>query len=322
MAARVTYRIAAPMSRRWRHLQLFSLAVLALSAASLLLAGTAFGDAFTPESGPTQNAADTDTLYKIVFVIGLAVIALVWGVLAWALFRFRSRRGVPAAQVRGSTALQLMWTTGAIVVVTAIAVVALFFMDDIKNPVASGPSALAGVVGQNASTSQPPPPGGDSLPIKVTGRQFLWSFQYPNQAVSFHDLIVPRDTTVILEITTNDVAHSWWIPKLGGKVDALPQLPNQTWFKATKTGTFTGQCAELCGANHAYMTARVIVVEPAQYKLWVANQKRLIDEARKAAQKSKEGIATSTTSGATSGQAATGNFGAEGSKESTGGGGN
>ena len=280
MAARATYRIAAPMSRRWRHLQLFSLAVLALSAASLLLAGAAFGDAFTPESGPTQNAADTDTLYKIVFVIGLAVIALVWGVLAWTLFRFRARRGVPAAQVRGSTALQLAWTAGAVGVVTAITIVALFFVDNIKNPVA-GPSALAGVVGQNAATN-------DVLKIKVTGRQFLWSFQYPNQAVSFHDLVVPKDTTVRLDITTNDVAHSWWIPKLGGKVDALPQLPNHTWFRATRTGTFTGQCAELCGANHAYMTARVIVVEPIRYKAWVERQKKLIDEARKAAQESKE----------------------------------
>jgi cytochrome c oxidase subunit 2 len=322
MAARVTYRIAAPMSRRWRHLQLFSLAVLALSAVSLVLAGTAFGDAFTPESGPTQNASDTDTLYKIVFVMGLAMIVLVWGVLFWALFRFRARRGVPAAQEHGSTALQLIWTTGVVGVVTAITIVALFFVDDIRDPVASGPSALAGIVGQNASADQPPPPGGDSLNIKVTGRQFLWSYQYPNQAVSFHDLVVPRDTTVTLDITTNDVAHSWWIPKLGGKVDALPQLPNKTWFKATKTGTFTGQCAELCGANHAYMTAKVIVVEPEQYKTWVENQKNLIDEARKAAQQSKEGIASSSTSGTTSGQAATGNFEAEGSKESTGGGGN
>jgi cytochrome c oxidase subunit 2 len=275
------------MSRRWRHFQLFSLALLALSAAGLVLAGTALGDAFTPESGPTQNASDTDTLYKILFVIGLAIIALVWGILFWALFRFRARRGVPAAQVRGSTALELAWTAGAVGVVTAIAIVALFFVDDIRNPVASSPSALAGVVGQNAGADQRPP-GGDALNIKVTGRQFLWSFQYPNQAVSFHDLIVPKNTTVKLDITTNDVAHSWWIPKLGGKVDALPQLPNQTWFKATRTGTFTGQCAELCGANHAYMTARVIVVEPARYKLWVEKQKALIDEARKAAQQSKK----------------------------------
>jgi cytochrome c oxidase subunit II len=275
------------MSRRWRYVQLFSLALLALSAASLALAGTAMADALSPDSGPTQNAEDTDTLYKILFVIGIAIIAGVWGVLFLSLFRYRARRGEPTAQVRGSAALELRWTAGVIGLVTAITVVALFFVDDIKNPVASGPAALAGVVGQNAAADQPPPPGGNELKIKVTGRQYLWSFQYPNQAVSFHDLVVPRDTTVTLEITTNDVAHSWWIPALGGKVDALPQLPNKTWFKATGTGTYRGQCAELCGANHAYMTARVIVVEPEQYKAWVENQKKLIDEAREQAQETR-----------------------------------
>lgn len=131
----------------------------------------------------------------------------------------------------------------------------------------------------------------------MTGRQFLWSFQYPNQAVSFHDMVVPKDTTVTLEVTTNDVAHSWWIPNLGGKVDALPQLPNETWFKATRTGTFRGQCAELCGDNHAYMTARVIVVEPAVYEIWVKNQKRLIAEARKQATKAKARFAASQAGG-------------------------
>ena len=308
------------MSRRWRQFQLFSVALLALSAAGLAFAGTAMADALTPEAGPTQNAEDTDTLYKIVFVIGLAVVALVWGVLFSSLFRYRARRGVPAAQVRGSAALQLGWTAGLLGLVTAITIVSLFFIDDIKNPVASGPSALAGVAGQNAAANQPAPPGGDELEIKVTGRQYLWSFQYPNQAVSFHDLVVPKDTTVTLEVTTNDVAHSWWIPKLGGKVDALPQLPNKTWFKATETGTFRGQCAELCGDNHAYMTAKVIVVEPARYETWVDNQKQLIDDARKKAQQTKEGLA-STEAGRGSEAPATGQFETEGSKQRTGGGG-
>jgi cytochrome c oxidase subunit 2 len=264
------------MSRRCRYFQLFSLTLLALSAVSLAFAGTAIADALSPDSGPTQNAEDTDTLYKILFFIGIAIIAGVWGALFLALFRYRSRRGEPIAQVRGSAALELRWTAGVIGLVTAITVVALFFVDDIRNPVASGPSAFARTAVQD-----------DELKIKVTGRQYLWSFQYPNQAVSFHDLVVPRDTTVRLEITTNDVAHSWWIPALGGKVDALPQLPNKTWFKATGTGTYRGQCAELCGANHAFMTARVIVVEPGQYKAWVERQKKLIDEARKAVQETK-----------------------------------
>ena len=76
-------------------------------------------------------------------------------------------------------------------------------------------------------------------------------------------MVVPTDTTVVLDIESTDVAHSWWIPKLGGKMDALPGYTNYTWFKATRHGhSSRGQCAELCGRNHANMTARVRVVDP------------------------------------------------------------
>jgi cytochrome c oxidase subunit II len=309
------------MSRRWRHLRVLAVALLALSAAGLALADLALADFWSPESGPTQNAKDVDTLYKIVFFLGLGVIALVWGVLFYSLFRYRARRNAVPAQIRGNTPLELGWTAAAVGLVTVLAVVTLIFLDDIKNPVGSGPAALAGIRSQNATIDQPPPPGGKGIDIKVSGQQFLWRYQYPNGAVSFHDMIVPRDTTVSLQITVNDVAHSWWIPKLGPKFDALPDLPNETWFKATKTGTFRGQCAELCGDNHAYMTAKVIVVEPDAYKRWVDNQKKLIDQARTAAQKQRPQFSGDAAATSGSEKPATGNFGTEGSKEDTGGGG-
>jgi cytochrome c oxidase subunit 2 len=284
-----------------RQAHIFLAALLVLWATGLLFAGVAGADALTPESGPTQNAADTDTLYKIVFITGLAVLSLVWGVLFYSLFRYRAKRGQEAPQIRGNTPLELGWTIAASVIVTAIAIVTFFFVDDIKNPVASGPSALAEAGGQNAAVNQPPPPGGDALEIKVSGQQYFWRYQYPNGAVSFHDMVVPRDTTVTLEINSNDVAHSWWIPKLGGKFDALRGLTNRTWFKATETGTFEGQCAELCGANHAAMTARVIVVEPDRFEQWVDNQEKLIEEARSQVQEQKDRLG-----GATEGAAAAG----------------
>jgi cytochrome c oxidase subunit 2 len=287
------------MSRRWRQFHVPCLALLALSGALLVLADNALADAFSPESGPTQNAQDTDTLYKIVFVIGLAIIALVWGVLFYSLVRFRARKGQPARQFRGNTRLELGWTIAASVIVTALAIVTIAYVNDIKNPVASGPSALAEASGQNAAIDQPPPPGGKGLAIKVSGQQYLWRFQYPNGAISFHDLVVPKDTTVTLEIASNDVAHSWWIPKLGGKFDALRGLTNETWFKATSTGVFRGQCAELCGANHAAMTAKVIVVEPDAYQAWVENQKKLIQQAQKLVQEQRKRIAP--TEGGTAG---------------------
>jgi cytochrome c oxidase subunit II len=290
------------MRPRWRQFHVLWVALLTLSAAALAFAGPAFADAFTPESGPSPNAEDTDTLYKIVFFIGLGVLALVWGTLFYSLVRFRARRGRVAPQIRGNTTLELGWTIGASLIVTVIAVIAILFVDDIKNPVASGPSApsaLAEVRGQNAALNQPPPPGGKALRVKVSGQQYLWRYQYPNGAFSFHDMVVPTDTTVTLEISSNDVAHSWWIPALGGKVDAIRGLSNESWFKATDTGVFRGQCAELCGANHAFMTAKVIVVEPDRFQAWVENQKKLVEQAQEQVQEQRKRFAPS--GGATAG---------------------
>jgi cytochrome c oxidase subunit II len=100
---------------------------------------------------------------------------------------------------------------------------------------------------------------------------------------------------VILTLKANDVIHSWWIPELGGKVDAVPGYEQKTWFKATKTGVFGGQCAELCGTGHAAMTAKVRVVEPQAYETWADSQKQLIDEARAAAVKQREQIQAETS---------------------------
>jgi cytochrome c oxidase subunit 2 len=275
-------------SRAARALSVFVPALAIVVVASLALAAVAGADAISPEAGPSDNAVKTDTLYKIVFGLGLGVIALVWGVLFYSIVRFRARRGRVAPQIRGNTPLELGWTIGASVLVTVVAVVMLFMLDDIRDPAASGPIALADIRGQNAATSQPPPPDGDALNVKVSGQQFLWRYQYPNGAVSFHDLVVPKDTTVTLDITSNDVAHSWWIPKLGGKQDAIRGLTNETWFKATETGTFTGQCAEFCGDNHAFMTAKVIVVEPARFEQWAENQKKLVADAQKQGQEQRK----------------------------------
>jgi cytochrome c oxidase subunit 2 len=281
-------RPPAHRGRARRRFPLLVLAFLGAGAAALVFAATAGADAISPESGPSSNAKDIDTLYKIVFFMGLAVIGFVWTVLIYSLFRFRARRGAVAPQIRGNTPLELGWTIAAGVIVIAIATVTFVLLDNIENPASSGPERLAEARGQNAVLDQPPPASGEPLNIQVSGQQFLWRYRYPNGAVSFHDLIAPRDTTVTLDITSNDVAHSWWIPELGGKTDALRGYTNETWFKATETGTFRGQCAEFCGANHAFMTAKVIVVEPDAYERWVEDQKALIDDARQAVATQRE----------------------------------
>jgi cytochrome c oxidase subunit 2 len=252
--------------------------------------GAAWADVVTPEDGPTQNAQKIADLYKIVFFIGLAVIGTVWAVLFYSLVRFRARRGRQAPQISGNTPLEIGWTAAATAIVAVITIVTYIYLDDIIHPVASGPEAVAEARDQYATINQPPPPGGKSLDIQVSGQQFLWRYQYPNQAVSFQEMVVPRDTTVTLTLKANDVIHSWWIPALGGKLDAVPGYENKTWFKATETGTFKGQCAELCGSSHYAMTAKVTVVEPQAYQTWVETQKREFQEGQKLAQEQRKQI--------------------------------
>jgi cytochrome c oxidase subunit II len=267
---------------------------LALVAA-LLAPAVAGADMLTPDAGPTKNAVDTDTLYKIVFYIGLTVIGSVWAALFYTLFRYRARRGRVAPQISGNTALELGWTIAASAIVIAITIVTYVYLDDIRDPVASGPASVAEARTQYAAVNQPPPPGGKGIEIQVSGQQYLWRYQYPNGTFSFHELVVPRDETVVLKIKANDVAHSWWIPELGGKMDAIPGYTNETWFKATKNGLFKGQCAEFCGRNHAAMSAQVRVVDPQDYQVWVDRQKQLIAQAQKLAQEQKKQIEAELT---------------------------
>jgi cytochrome c oxidase subunit 2 len=93
-------------------------------------------------------------------------------------------------------------------------------------------------------------------------------------------MVVPIDTTVTLDITSQDVNHSWWIPELGGKADAIPGHTNQTWFKIPEEGVYEGACAELCGENHADMRARVRAVSVADYEAWVEGQAAAITESQ------------------------------------------
>jgi cytochrome c oxidase subunit II len=275
--------------RRNRRFALILLATGLALAFGAVLAATAGADAVTPDAGPSKNAVDIDTLYKIVFYIGLAVVGVVWGVLFYSLFRFRARRGRRAPQVFGNAPLELGWTLAAGGIVIVIAVITLVMVPDIKNPPSSGSSSLAEARLQNATIDQPPPPDrAKALNITVSAQQFIWRYQYPNGAVSFQQMVVPVDTTVTLDIKANDVAHSWWIPKLGGKADAVPGYTNKTWFKATSTGTFSGQCAEYCGSGHAVMSAKVTVIGQQQYQTWVQDQKKLIQQAQKEAIKMRK----------------------------------
>jgi cytochrome c oxidase subunit 2 len=286
---------AALAPARIRHPRRVVAITLAAAVAGLLaLASGASADPLTPESGGSPNADSIDTLYKIVLAVAAVVFVGVEGVLLYSMVRFRARKDAVPAQIRGNTRLEVGWTVGAAVILVVLAVVTFVMLDNIRNPPnsdASGfPSDRVENV-QNASAFQPRTPSGRALNIKVNGQRYVWRYTYPdkdnndlNNVFSYEEMVVPTNTTVTLDIEAQDVAHSWWIPKLGGKFDAIPGHVNFTWFKIPRPGTYRGQCAELCGRNHADMVATVRAVEPAEFNVWLDGKRRQIEAADKLAE--------------------------------------
>jgi len=268
--------------------RVFTLAFAGAVAGGLALAAGASADLLTPESGGSANADDIDTLYKIVLVVATVIFIGVEGALVYSLVKFRARKNAVAVQIRGNTRLEIGWTIGAAVVLVVLAVVTFAMLGGIRTPPNSDADGFATPVVQNVSSAsafQPRPPNGRSLNIKVNGQRYVWRYTYPddddnvlNNAFSYVEMVVPTKTTITLNIDAQDVAHSWWIPALGGKFDGVPGHTNFTWFKIDKPGVYRGQCAELCGRNHADMVAQVRAVEPAEFKTWLETKKREIDE--------------------------------------------
>ncbi len=274
-----------------------SLTALAALAALLVLTPLAHAGIITPESGGSPNADHISGLYKLTLAVALVVFVGVEGVLLYSLIKFKARKGAVAAQIRGNTRLEIGWTVGAAVILVVLAVVTFAELGAIRNPPNSGAdgyrAASGGVL--YATTDKRLPPNGRSLNIKVNGQQYVWRFTYAdgdsnqlNNAFAYEEMVVPTNTTVTLDIEAQDVAHSWWIPALGGKFDAVPGYTNHTWFKISEPGVYTGQCAELCGRNHANMTARVRAVPPPQFERWLAGQQRDIKAADDAAATSRK----------------------------------
>jgi cytochrome c oxidase subunit II len=294
--------LAAPRRKRPRR----RVAALVLPAALLLLllcAGSAFADAFSPESGGSPQADDIDRLYWYVMVVAIVVFLGVEGALIYSLFKFRARRGAIAAQIRGNTRLEIGWTVGAAVILVVLAVLTFIKLPDIRTPPNSGPNGLqlADRVLVAAGPTKELPPNGKSLNICVNGQQYMWRYTYAqncnnaalNSPFSYEMMYVPTDTTVTLDIDAQDVAHSWWIPELGGKFDAVPGYTNSTWLKIPGRlagHTFRGQCAELCGRNHANMTARVRALTPDQFEAWLDRQRRAIQQGNQAAQRQRQRV--------------------------------
>jgi cytochrome c oxidase subunit 2 len=281
--------------------------LLVVFAGTLLLAPDAMADFLSPEDGTdSPNAEAIDNLYWILFGLSCVVFAGVEGALIYSLFKFRARKGAVPAQIRGNTRLEIGWTVGAAVILVIIAIVTFIQLDEIRTAPNTDQSAGLQLPAQNVpgETGTPDdrsfPRDGRALRIKVNGQQYVWRYTYPdgddntrNDAFDYETLVVPTDTTVTLEITAQDVAHSWWIPDAGGKFDAVPGHKNYTWLNipGKMAGkTWRGQCAELCGRNHANMIAHLKAVTPDEYVAYIQRRKREIAGANESAAEQRREI--------------------------------
>jgi len=285
---------------------LFTRGLTAALAGLALAPAAANAGIFFPEKGGSENADKIWTLYLLIFILAWIVFIGVAGALVWAMFKFRARRGMVAAQIHGNTRLEVGWTVGAGVILVFITIFTFIMLPGIKNPPASDIDANGNPVTASnvlyASTDQPDPPKGSaSINIDVDGQQYVWRYQYPKSekdVFSYIEMVVPVGMTITLDIRADDVIHSWWIPKLGGKMDAVPGYTNKTWFKIPESAipegknsvVYDGQCAELCGRNHANMIGRVIGLRYPDYKAWVDRKAAQIKSAREQAAKSREEI--------------------------------
>jgi cytochrome c oxidase subunit 2 len=213
---------------------------------------------FTPASTP---AGSIFGLSIFVLVTVAAIFVAVFALLAYTVVRFRKRRDADSSepvQIYGSTQVELAWT-----VIPVLIVVALFL-------------AAARVIAEVQDLTRPP----DALQVVVTGHQYWWEYRYPQlNIVTANELHVPlsdaaHPRTTFLTLLSADTDHSFWVPRLGGKTDLIPNHPNQMWIDPHETGVFLGQCAQYCGTQHAKMLLRVYVQSREEFERWVHNQQQ------------------------------------------------
>ena len=238
------------------------LITLVALAASLAAAGPALaGDGGLSPVTPNAPGARgiTDTYWFITVFVGI-VFVLVEGLLVAFVIRYRRRkraRDAEGLQIHGSSRLELLWSTAPVLILVAIAAFVFIKLPGINRV----PEASA---------------AGPRLDVTVTGHQFYWEFAYPDGVVTIDRLRVPAGVPVRLTVTAPDwdVIHSWWIPALGGKIDAIPGRLNHTGFVASEPGVYVGRCAELCGIQHTAMLASVQVVPKATFDAWLGQREQ------------------------------------------------
>jgi cytochrome c oxidase subunit II len=244
-----------PSRVRRRAVALVFVALLGLVLAHVALAGDPAG--LSPRGPDSPQASKIEDIYWVLIAITGAIFVLVEGALILFIVRFRSRgraRNVDGPDIHGATRLELIWTAIPVVILAAIVAFVLVKLPGINSGAASAKAA------------------GAPLIVKVEGRQYYWNFVYPNGVVQVERMRVPEHRNVKLIINSEDVDHSWWIPALQGKFDAIPGKTNHLWFTADRTGTFEGQCGEFCGYEHPHMVATVQAMPSGSFQSWYSSE--------------------------------------------------
>lgn len=213
---------------------------------------------FAPAATPAHSIFD---LSLLVLAICGGIFLIVGGLLLYTLIRYRHRRGYTQrepAQIYGSTQVELSWT-----VLPIIIIVVLFL-------------ATARVIFINQAAAKP----SNALDVVVIGHQFWWEYRYPKLGiVTANELHVPvsdavHPTLTYLTMSSADTDHSFWVPRLAGKMDLIPNKVNTMWIDPAKAGLYLGQCAQYCGTQHAKMLIRVYADTPTAFAAWVAQQQK------------------------------------------------
>jgi cytochrome c oxidase subunit 2 len=217
-----------------------------------------------PHSPGTEQI---DTLMSVGFVAAVIVVVAVNVALFYALRRYRGSRGTEPRQVSGGRRIQ--FRVGAVLTAFAaiLLIVSIVFTDKARETPATGSDGL------QVAHSEP-------LRIEATGQQWLWRYDYPNESFSYYKLVVPVDTAVALDLISTDVVHTWFVPDLAGKRDAVPGKHNQVVFSADEVGTYEGSSATLSGQGYAPMRTAVEVVSPEEYEAFLKSQKADIQAAQ------------------------------------------
>jgi cytochrome c oxidase subunit 2 len=274
----------------------------ALPVAALVLtvvAAPAVANPLGPDEAHSPNAEDIRVAYWVMLLVAAVLAVVVLGALATALARFGERRGAQPPRETAERG-QIVRVAGALGVLAALVFVfGVVITESARKLEPSGPEGLSaaanryaqvGVSGvpEPAPGSQEPPENAP-LEINVIGQEWLWRFEYPGgerediaELFTYNELVVPVDTAVVLNIDSTDVNHRWFVPALGGQVDAIPGTISRTWFKADEVGRYPGQSTLFSGSGYPTMRAWVRVVTPAEYEAFIEQLGEDLSEAQAA----------------------------------------